>query len=58
MAGGMFTISYTIAVIVPVDLRRVLGSHRTAVDAFVPHGAVRVALTVFGTVLILRKAPQ
>ena len=47
MAGGMFTISYSIAVIVPISAVR-LGPHRSALDGVPPDGAVR-GMTIFGT---------
>ena len=59
MAGGMFTISYTIAVIVPILCGACWDLTGLPWTAFMPDGAVRLSrLTIFGTVLTLRKAPQ
>ena len=58
MAGGMFTISYAIAVIVPIICGACWDLTGLAWTSFMPMVLCAVALTVFGTMLILRKAPQ
>jgi CP family cyanate transporter-like MFS transporter len=58
MAGGMFTISYSIAVTVPV----VCGAFWDLTDipwtSFIPLGLCGVALTYFGAVLTRRRPAQ
>jgi CP family cyanate transporter-like MFS transporter len=56
MAGGMFTISYTIAVIVPILCGALWDVTGIAWTAFVPIGLCGIGLTVFGTMLTLRRA--
>jgi CP family cyanate transporter-like MFS transporter len=58
MAGGMFTISYAIAVIVPILCGACWDLTGLAWTSFMPMVLCAVALTVFGTMLILRNAPQ
>jgi CP family cyanate transporter-like MFS transporter len=58
MASGMFTISYAIAVIVPIICGACWDLTGLAWTSFMPMVLCAVALTVFGTMLILRKAPQ
>jgi CP family cyanate transporter-like MFS transporter len=58
LAGGMFTISYTIAVITPVICGAFWDLTGIPWTAFLPIGLCGVGLTVFGTVLTLRYAPK
>lgn len=58
MAGGMFTISYTIAVIVPILCGASWDLTGLAWTAFMPIVLCAVTMTMFGTMLILRSAPQ
>ena len=58
MAGGMFAVSYTIAVIVPVICGAVWDLTGVPWTAFIPVGLCGVCLTVFGTMLSLRSAHQ
>jgi CP family cyanate transporter-like MFS transporter len=58
MAGGMFTISYAIAVIVPILCGACWDLTGLAWTSFMPMVLCAAALTLFGTMLILRKAPQ
>ena len=55
-AGGMFTISYTTAVIVPILCGAFWDITGIPWTSFVPIGLCSVALTIFGAVLTLRKA--
>ena len=57
MAGGMFTISYTIAVIVPILCGALWDITGIPWTAFIPIALCGVGLTVFGTMLTLQKAP-
>jgi CP family cyanate transporter-like MFS transporter len=54
MAGGMLTLSYTIAVIVPVICGAVWDLTGVPWMAFIPVGLCGICLTVFGTMLSLR----
>ena len=56
MAGGMFTISYTIAVIVPILCGALWDITGIPWTAFIPIALCGVGLTVFGTMLTLRKS--
>ena len=56
MAGGMFTVSYTIAVITPVICGAFWDLTGVPWTAFLPIGLCTVALTYFGTLLSLRSA--
>ena len=56
MAGGMFTISYTIAVIVPIVCGALWDLTGLPWTAFVPMALCGVALTIFGTMLTLRRS--
>jgi CP family cyanate transporter-like MFS transporter len=58
MAGGMFTISYTIAVIVPILCGALWDLTGIPWTAFLPMAACGLGLTIFGTVLTLRRAPN
>ena len=58
MAGGMFTISYTIAVVVPVICGALWDLTGSPWTAFLPMVACGIGLTVFGTMLTLRKPPH
>jgi len=58
MAGGMFTISYTIAVIVPVICGAFWDLTGLPWTSFLPMAICAVCLTIFGTALILRGAHQ
>ena len=51
MAGGMFTISYTIAVIVPIICGACWDLTGLPWTAFLPMGLCAVGLTIFGTML-------
>jgi len=55
LAGGMFTISYTIAVIVPIVCGACWDLTGLPWTAFLPMVACGVGLTVFGTMLTMRK---
>jgi CP family cyanate transporter-like MFS transporter len=57
MAGGMFTISYTLAVIVPIICGALWDISGVPWTAFIPIGLCGLGLTIFGTVLTLRKSP-
>jgi CP family cyanate transporter-like MFS transporter len=54
VAGGMFAISYTIAVIVPILCGAFWDLTGTPWTAFLPLGLCTLALTVLGTMLSLR----
>ena len=54
MAGGMFAISYTIAVIVPVICGAVWDLTGVPWTAFLPVGACAITLTALGIVLTRR----
>ena len=56
MAGGMFTISYTIAVIVPILCGALWDITGIPWTAFIPIALCGIGLTVFGTMLTLRKS--
>jgi MFS transporter, CP family, cyanate transporter len=56
MAGGMFTISYTIAVIVPVLCGACWDLTGLPWTAFMPIAACAVIMTIFGTMLSARNA--
>ena len=58
MAGGMFTISYTIAVIVPIACGACWDLTGLPWTAFLPMALCAVGLTIFGTVLTLQSARQ
>ncbi len=58
VAGGMFTISYTIAVIVPIVCGACWDLTGLPWTAFMPMVLCAIVLTVFGTVLTLRRAPN
>ena len=58
MAGGMFTISYTIAVIVPILCGALWDLTGIPWTAFLPMALCGVGLTIFGTVLTLRRPPN
>lgn len=55
-AGGMFTISYTIAVITPIVCGALWDVTGIPWTAFVPIGMCGVTLTLFGTLLTWRRA--
>jgi CP family cyanate transporter-like MFS transporter len=57
MAGGMFSISYTIAVIVPIICGALWDLTGVPWMAFVPIALCGVVLTIAGTVLTLRTNP-
>jgi CP family cyanate transporter-like MFS transporter len=56
MAGGMFTISYTIAVIVPILCGASWDLTGLPWTAFMPMALCAVGLTFFGTMLTWRSA--
>jgi CP family cyanate transporter-like MFS transporter len=56
MAGGMFTISYSIAVILPVVCGACWDLTGLPWTAFVPIAFAAVIMTIFGTMLTLRNA--
>lgn len=56
MAGGMFTISYTIAVIVPIVCGACWDITGLPWTAFMPMALCAVILTISGTVLTLKRA--
>jgi CP family cyanate transporter-like MFS transporter len=56
MAGGMFTISYSIAVVTPILCGAFWDLTGIPWTSFVPIVICGVALTIFGTMLTLRKA--
>jgi len=56
MAGGMFTISYTFAMIIPVLCGAIWDLTAVSWTVFVPIGACAVALTVLGFFLSMRAA--
>jgi CP family cyanate transporter-like MFS transporter len=56
MAGGMFTISYAIAVIVPILCGACWDLTGLAWTSFIPMALCAIGLTIFGTVLTLRNA--
>jgi CP family cyanate transporter-like MFS transporter len=56
MAGGMFTISYSIAVVTPILCGAFWDLTGIPWTSFVPIVVCGVALTIFGTMLTLRKA--
>jgi CP family cyanate transporter-like MFS transporter len=56
MAGGMFTISYTIAVITPILCGALWDLTGLPWTSFVPIAVCGVALTIFGTALTVRRA--
>jgi CP family cyanate transporter-like MFS transporter len=58
MAGGMFTISYTIAVIVPILCGAFWDLTGLPWTAFLPMALCAVGLTISGAVLTLRSAHQ
>jgi CP family cyanate transporter-like MFS transporter len=58
MAGGMFTISYTIAVILPVVCGACWDLTGLPWTAFMPMAACAVILTIFGTMLSSRNAAR
>ena len=58
MAGGMLTLSYAIAVIVPVICGAVWDMTGVPWTAFIPVGLCGICLTVFGTMLSLRSFQQ
>jgi len=57
MAGGMFTISYTIAVLLPVVCGACWDLTGLPWTAFMPIALGAVVMTVFGTMLSARQAP-
>ena len=57
MAGGMFTISYTIAVIVPIICGALWDLTGLPWMAFVPIGLCGLVLAIAGTALTLRTSP-
>ena len=56
MAGGMFTISYTIAVIVPIVCGALWDLTGIPWTAFLPMCLCGLGLTIFGAMLTLRKS--
>jgi MFS transporter, CP family, cyanate transporter len=58
MAGGMFTISYTIAVIVPIVCGALWDLTDIPWTAFLPMCLCGVGLTIFGAMLTLRKSQR
>ena len=58
LAGGMFTISYTIAVLTPILCGALWDVTGMPWTAFVPIAICGVVLTVFGAMLTVRKAPN
>jgi CP family cyanate transporter-like MFS transporter len=56
MAGGMFTISYSIAVIVPVLCGASWDLTGLPWTAFMPIAACAIIMTIFGTMLSARNA--
>jgi len=56
MAGGMFTIAYTIAVIIPILCGAFWDLTGIAWTAFLPLGLCGLGLTTLGTALSLRSA--
>jgi CP family cyanate transporter-like MFS transporter len=58
LAGGMFTISYTIAVLTPILCGALWDITGIPWTAFVPIAICGLVLTVFGTMLTVRKAPN
>jgi CP family cyanate transporter-like MFS transporter len=56
MAGGMFTISYTIAVLTPILCGALWDITGVPWTAFVPICICGVGLTIFGTILTVRRA--
>jgi CP family cyanate transporter-like MFS transporter len=56
MAGGIFTISYTIAVLTPILCGAFWDITGVPWTAFVPIGICGVGLTIFGTILTVRRA--
>jgi MFS transporter, CP family, cyanate transporter len=55
LASGMFTISYTVAVIIPIVCGALWDVTGLPWTAFVPIAFCGVILTVFGTALTLRR---
>jgi len=58
MAGGMFTISYTIAVLLPVLCGACWDLTGLPWTAFMPMAVAAVVMTIFGTMLSVRNAPS
>jgi CP family cyanate transporter-like MFS transporter len=58
MAGGMFTISYTIAVIVPIVCGAFWDITGLPWTSFIPMALCAAILTIFGTALTLGRAPH
>ena len=58
MAGGMFTISYTIAVIVPILCGALWDLTGLPWTAFLPMALCAAGMTIFGTALTLRSKHQ
>ena len=58
MAGGMFTISYTIAVIVPVICGACWDLTGLPWTSFLPMMACGIVMTVFGTILTMQKSSR
>ena len=58
MAGGMFTISYSIAVLLPVLCGALWDLTGLPWTAFMPMAAAAVVMTIFGTMLSSRNAPS
>ena len=58
MAGGMFTISYSIAVLLPVVCGACWDLTGRPWSAFMPIAVGAVIMTVFGTMLTSRRARQ
>jgi CP family cyanate transporter-like MFS transporter len=58
LAGGMFTISYAIAVLTPILCGALWDFTGKPWTAFVPIAICGVILTVFGAMLTMRKAPN
>ena len=58
MAGGMFTISYTIAVLLPVLCGACWDLTGLPWTAFMPMAVAAVVMTIFGTMLSARNAPS
>jgi CP family cyanate transporter-like MFS transporter len=56
MAGGMFTISYAIAVIVPILCGALWDITGIPWTAFIPMGLCGAGVTIFGTILTVRRA--
>src|SRR4051794_11698162 len=58
MAGGMFTISYSIAVLLPIVCGACWDLTGLPWTAFMPMAVAAVVMTIFGTMLSVRNAPS